>query len=408
MVSATLEPDGTHELGAEGTYEGVPACRFDNRLGGPVLSHQHRWDDIARSHSGFRSTLADGFWVVTDGPEVQKALQDWRTFSSRSVTVLDPDPQFLWIPEMLDPPVHAVWRRLLGRYFSPKAVAAREPEIRKVAAETIDGLKEHAGADVLDGFARRFPTRIFMRLMGLPEEDLPTFLAWVHDMLHLSYDEDPGARRQAGAMRAVSEYFDEQIALRRERPRDDLLSQAMTWTIDGEPVSDRDLHAFCELLFQAGFDTVPISVGWALYHLATHPEQRAAIVADPTLIPTAVEEILRVYSFVVPARKATRDVRVGGCPVRAGEMVMLPLAVTNRDPERYENPQEVDLGRGPTNHIAFGSGPHRCLGSHLARLELNVALEEWHRRIPDYRLAPDQELRQHGNMYGITSLRLAW
>src|SRR6476620_4410455 len=109
----------------------------------------------------------------------------------------------------------------------------------------------------------------------------------------------------------------------------------MNYQIDGEPISDADMHAFCILMFQAGFDTVPISIGWALYHFATHPEQRAEILADPSLIPTGVEEILRVFSVVVPARKATQDVEIGGCPVRAGEMVMLPLAVTNRDPERY-------------------------------------------------------------------------
>ncbi|MEU6539083.1 cytochrome P450 [Streptomyces sp. NPDC047000] len=399
---------GTTPGESDGTGAGVPAHHFDNRLGGPVLSHQERWDEMAGTHGGFRSTVARGFWVVTDGPAVQRALQDWRTFSSTSVTALDPDPEFLWIPEMLDPPAHTVWRRLLGRHFSPAAVAAREPEVRRTAAELIDGLRERDGAEVLDAFARRFPTLIFMRLMGLPEQDLPTFLAWTRELLHLSHTEDPDGARRLAAMREVSTYFEEQIALRRRTPLDDLLSHAMSWTIDGEPIDDRDLHAFCVLMFQAGFDTVPISIGWALYHFATHPEQRAEILADPSLIRTGVEEILRVYSFVVPARKATRDVEVGGCPVRAGEMVMLPLAVTNRDPERYANPREVDLRRRATDHIAFGSGPHRCLGSHLARLELDVAVEEWHRRIPDYRITPGQELWQHGNMYGITSLRLEW
>lgn len=359
-MSTALEP--------EGTYEGVPAYHFDNRLGGPVLSHQQRWDEIARTHSGFRSTIARGYWVVTDGRAVQEALQDWRTFSNTSVTALEPNPRFLWIPEMLDPPVHTKWRRLLGNDFSPKTIAAREEEIRQVAIELIDQLKDSGSADVLDEFARRFPTIIFMRLVGLPEADLPIFLDWVHDMLHLPYDEDPEGTRQLAAMRAVSDYFEEQIALRREAPRDDLLSRALDYEIDGEPISDADMHAFCILLFQAGFDTVPISIGWALYHFATHPEQREAIIADPSLIATSVEEILRVYSFVVPARKAMQDTEIGGCPVKAGEMVMLPLAVTNRDPERFENPLEVDLHRTATNHIAFGSGPHRCLGSHLARL----------------------------------------
>ncbi|WP_327312148.1 cytochrome P450 [Streptomyces sp. NBC_01235] len=399
-MSATLEPDGTHA--------GVPAYHFDNRLGGPVLSHQHRWDEMARTHSGFRSTIARGYWVVTEGEAVQKALQDWRTFSNTSVTALEPNPRFLWIPEMLDPPLHTTWRRLLGSAFSPKTVAAREPEIRQVASALIDELKDSGGTDVLDAFARRFPTLIFMRLMGLPEEDLPRFLDWVHDLLHLSYGEDPDGNRQMSAMNAVSDYFEEQIALRRESPRDDLLSRAMTWTIDGEPIGDRDMHAFCILLFQAGFDTVPISIGWALYHFAAHPDQRKAIVANPSLVATAVEEILRVYSFVVPARKAMRDVEIGGCPVTAGEMVMLPLAVTNRDPGRFDDALEVDLHRKATNHIAFGSGPHRCLGSHLARLELNVAVEEWHRRVPDYRITPGQDLEQHGNMYGIKQLRLEW
>lgn len=399
-MSTTLEP--------EGTYEGVPAFPYDNTASGPLHSHHERWDAIAAVHSGFRSSVSRGFWVVTDGDEVQAALQDWRTFSNKSVTALDPDPKFLWIPEMLDPPVHTLWRRLLGKEFSPNAVAAREPEIRRAAVELIDGLAATDGADVLDGFARRFPTRIFLRLMGLPEEDLDMFLDWVHQMLHLSFEQDPDRGRQLAAMKAVAAYFAEQIASRRETPRDDLLSRAMTWTIDGAPVSDADLHAFCVLMFTAGLDTVPISVGWTLYHFATHPEHRAQIIADPSLIPTSVEEILRVYSFVIPARKATRDVEIGGCPVRAGEMVMLPLAVSNRDPRRYERPLTVDLRRRTTNHIAFGSGPHRCLGSHLARLELNVAVEEWHRRIPDYRVAPGQDLEETGNMYGIKSLRLNW
>ncbi|MGW1024325.1 cytochrome P450 [Streptomyces sp. NPDC002577] len=399
-MSTTLEPEGTHK--------GVPTYHFDNREDGPVLSHQERWDAFAGTHSGFRSSISQGYWVVTDGKEVQQALQDWQTFSSTSVTALDPDPKYLWIPEMLDPPQHTDWRRLLGSEFSPKAIAAREPEIRQVAVELIDDLSGRDGAEVLDGFARRFPTLIFMRLMGLPEEDLDQFLDWVDSMLHLSFEEDPDHSRQLSAMQSVSAYFEEQIALRRAHPRDDLLSRAMTWEIDGEPISDRDMHAFCILMFQAGFDTVPIAIGWALYHFATHPEQRSAIVADPSLIGMSVEEILRVYSFVVPARKATKDVEVGGCPVKSGEMVMLPLAVSNRDPERYENPLEVDPHRSVSNHIAFGSGPHRCLGSHLARLELNVAVQEWHKRIPDYRIAAGQDLEQTGNMYGIKSLRLEW
>lgn len=392
----------------EGTHQGVPARRFDNRLGGPALSHQREWDAIAAQRGGFRSTVAQGFWAITDPEAIQPALQDWETFSNESVSVQTPNPTFLWIPEMLDPPVHTAWRRLLGTDFSPKAVAAREPEIRALARTMIDQLVAKGEADVMAEFARTFPPIVFMRVIGMPEADLDLFHHWIHELLHLSYDEDPDQSRAATANKAVSAYFDEQIALRRAHPGDDLLSRVLTWEIDGEPISDRDLNGLCVLLFQAGFDTVPIAVGWALYHLATHPLDRADIVADPSLIPMAVEEILRVYSFVIPARKATKDVEIGGCPIATGDMVMLPLNIPNHDPNRFENPYTVDLRRRVSNHISFGSGPHRCLGSHLARFELLVALEEWHARIPEYTLADGQELQQHGNMYGLVSLRLTW
>jgi cytochrome P450 len=168
------------------------------------------------------------------------------------------------------------------------------------------------------------------------------------------------------------------------------------------------MHAFCVLMFLAGLDTVPISFGYSFYHLATHPDDRRAIVENPALISTAVEEMLRVYGFAQPARRATRDVVLAGCPIKAGEMAHLPLAVINRDPSRYENPSEVDLNRAISNHVTFGSGPHRCLGSHLARLELNIGLEEWHRAIPEYRLADGENPMQSGTMYGPESMRLSW
>jgi cytochrome P450 len=392
----------------EGTYRGVPEYVFDNIAGGVVMSHQTRWDELAAKHTGVHNGVGQGYWVVTEAEAVQAALQDYRTFSSTSVTALEPNPQYLWIPEMLDPPLHTTWRRLLGREFSPNAVAAREDAIRAVCVELIEKIAPLGEVDVLETFTRRFPTRIFMRLMGLPEEDLPLFLTWIHDLLRLTYEEDPNHARMVEAMQKVGEYFTDLIVDRRANPRDDLLSRAMQWEIDGERISDSDLHAFCVLMFQAGLDTVPTQLGWSFYHLASDHELRRAIVADPALIPRTVEELLRVYSFVLPSRKAAKDVEFSGCPIRKGEMVMLPLPVANRDPKRYPNPLKVDVQRPPTSHIAFGSGPHRCLGSHLARLELTVALQEWHERIPEYRLSDGQDLRQHGGMYGLRDLRLTW
>jgi cytochrome P450 len=399
-MTATLEP--------KGSYEGVPLYDFDDSMRAQIMTHQRRWDDLSDRHPAFRSDYAQGFWVITDAEAIQSAYQDPGTFSSGSVVPIDPDPQYLWIPEMLDPPVHTEWRRLLGREFSPSTIARRESEIRELAQRLVSEIAPLGGGDVLDLFARQFPTRIFMRMMGLPAEDLDQFLFWVDEILHLPREEDPDKGRMMKAYASVSDYFDEQIALRRTDPRDDLLSRAMSWTVGGEPIGDVDMHAFCVLMFQAGLDTVPIQLGYSFYHLATHPADRQAIVDDPSLISTAVEEILRVYSFVQPSRRATRDVELAGCPIKAGEMALLPLAVINRDPSRYENPLEIDLTRETSNHVAFGSGPHRCLGSHLARLELNIGLEEWHKAIPDYRLAGDENPMQFGSMYGPQSMRLTW
>jgi cytochrome P450 len=398
----------TAKLEPKGSYEGVPLYTFDDSVRAPILTHQERWGELAQRHPAFRSDFGPGFWVITDAEAIQAAYQDPSTFSNTGIEPAEPNPKHFWIPEMLDPPEHTAWRRLLGREFSPATVAGMTDEIRDTARSLIAEVAPQGGGDVLNLFCRQFPTRIFMRKMGLPAADLDQFLFWVEELLHLSVDEDPGRARRMKAFAAVSDYFDEQIALRRTAPRDDLLSRAMAWTIDGQPISDRDMHAFCVLMFVAGLDTVPISFGYSFYHLATHPEQRRAIVENPALIATAVEEILRVYSFAQPARKVMRDVVVAGCPIKAGEMAHLPLAVVNRDPRRYENPSEVDLYRENTNHVSFGSGPHRCLGSHLARLELNIGLEEWHKAIPEYRLADGEDPIQYGTMYGPISMRLSW
>ncbi|WP_216896598.1 cytochrome P450 [Nocardia alni] len=394
----------------EGTTEaGVPIYRFDDSARGPVMSHQHVWDHFVRRHTGFRSSVEPGFWVVTDGSDVRRALQDWNTFSSKASIVFDPEPAYQWIPEMLDPPEHREWRIPLAEEFSHAAAARREEEIRQTARNLIEQIVDRGECDVLDNFARLLPTTIFMRVMGFPDEDTAQFLEWTAVILHQSIDDDPDRSKMAAAMEAEAEYFLARIAERREYPGDDLLSKAIGWTIKGEPARDEDLLSFCTLMFLAGIDTVPIQLGYSFYHLATHPADRALINSDPSSVSRLVEEMLRVYAFVNPARRATTEATLGGCPIKAGDMVLLPLSVANRDPARYDNPQEVDVDRAASSHIAFGSGPHRCVGSHLARLELNVAMQEWHARIPDYRLTDDQPpLMQHGTIYGLEQLRLTW
>jgi cytochrome P450 len=202
--------------------------------------------------------------------------------------------------------------------------------------------------------------------------------------------------------------FAEIVAERREEPRDDIVSKALKYEIDGKPVSDADLLSFCLLMFMAGLDTVSVTLGWSFLHLARNDNDRERIVADPGLITSAVEEFLRAYAIVVPARKVMKDVEIQGCPMKAGDMVNIPLIAATRDEAAFPDAKRVDITRKPNRHIAFGAGPHRCLGSHLARRELHIALEEWHKRISDYRVADGAQLQETGGQIGLHSLPLVW
>jgi cytochrome P450 len=381
---------------------------YDYQLVEPVLGHITRLDELRAEHPFFRSSVGPGFWVMTRMSAIRDAYQQPDRFSSASVDATDANPPYKWIPEMLDPPEHTRWRQLLSPTFSPGAVAGMEDRVRARCVELIEPLMTKGGCDFRRDFAQRYPTTIFMELMGLPLEGLDQFLKWEDAILHTPRDQDPDFAIAMGAMFEVMGYFDELLKVKRDHPGDDLLTDAISWTIDGAPISHDDLLSFCLLMFMAGLDTVTIQLTYSWWHLATNDANRARIVNDPAIIPNAVEELLRAFAFVAPSRKVVQDGDFHGCPMKAGEMVFLPLCAATRDPDGFPEPERVDFDRHPNNHIAFGAGPHRCLGSHLARRELRIALEEWHKRIPDYRLPDGFEVTEHGRMFGINALSLVW
>ncbi|MEE2031318.1 cytochrome P450 [Rhodococcus chondri] len=400
------EPTGTKP--AAGT---CPVHNFNYTEYQPVGTWFARYDEFREKSPIFRNEFGPGFYTVANYEGILAVMQDAETFSNSVVTPLDPNPPFKWIPEMLDGDEHLQWRKQLGPLFSPKTTEKLDGKVRERAIELVEAIQAKGGGatEFMAEFAQQFPTSIFLELMGLPVEELPQFMEWENAILHASGD-DLEAREagQIAAMQAVMGRFFSVIAERRAEPQDDIVSRALTFEIDGKPVSDEDLLSFCLLMFMAGLDTVSVTLGWAFYHFATHPEDRARIVEDPDLIPGALEEILRAYAIVVPARKVMKDTELLGCPMKAGDMVNFAIAAATRDEAAFENGTEVDITRTPNNHIAFGAGPHRCLGSHLARRELRIALEEWHKRIPEYRLAPDAELVETGGQLGLTSLPLEW
>jgi cytochrome P450 len=374
------------------------------------------FDQVRTAHRRFYSTVADGFWVFTRHHDILAAYRKWEDFSSESVTFLTADPPFTWIPEMLDPPEHTSWRRLLKPFFAPRRVAYMQRQIRSRCTEIIDDLAHRNSGDFVTDFARRFPTAVFLDFMGLPVERLDEFLAWQDAIMRLPFvDAGLDATRVGISLQAMAEVqdcFAKLIEERRANPRigsHDIVSAALSWRIDERPIPIHDVLALCLLLFMAGMDTVSAQLSYIFWHLAGHEADRSRIVDRPGLIPSAVEEFLRVYTVTAPARKVTRDMDFLGCPMQAGDMVWLPLAMANRDPAVFPVADEVIVDRTPNNHIAFGAGPHYCLGAHLARLELRVALEEWHRRIPSYHLSDGAEVPEHGGQtLGIDSLPLTW
>jgi len=295
------------------------------------------------------------------------------------------------IPLQIDPPEHHKYRKLLDPLFAPRQMALLEPQISAQVNQLIDGFEEKGSCDFTNDFAIPLPSTIFLRLFGLPLSELPTLLEFNERTQRPEVHGSAAqlAARQANA-RDVYRYFEAVIAeRRREPPSDDLLSKLITAEVDGERLSDDDVVDISFLLILAGLDTITDTLTCSFKFLAQHPEHRRQIVDDPSVIPAAVEELLRWETPVMSIiRVAQADSEIEGCPVHQGDFVLACLGSANTDEQEFENAGEVEFTRSPNRHIAFGGGIHRCLGSHLARQELRVALREWHRRIPHYELPP--------------------
>ncbi|MEM7341530.1 MAG: cytochrome P450 [Actinomycetota bacterium] len=343
-----------------------PVAHTDRR-GGAVLPV--RWDDIVA------------------------AAYDTDALSSRDVGVFPPpaDSTTLLVapPITSDPPFHTDARRILLPSFSPKAVEALDAHTRTLCRELLDALDGASSADAAGDYAQHIPVRVIAHMLGIPRADEAMFTGWAIDIFqHGATDPE----RMRAATRAVLAYFEEQVAERRRNPGDDLITTLLDAELGGAPLTPKHVLGTCFLLLLAGIDTTWSSIGASLWHLGTHPADRDRLVSEPELMPTAVEELLRAYAPVTMARIAVTDTEINGCPVAAGERVLLPFPAGNRDPEKFERADEVVLDREQNRHVSFGIGIHRCLGSNLARMELRVAIEEWLARFPRYELEPDAEV----------------
>jgi cytochrome P450 len=364
------------------------------------------WDrlrDGARAiRSTFRADEGMNQWYVFDYEDVHWAVQHPEVFSSATIDHNANIGDHRWIPEEMDPPEHTKYRQLLNWQFAPARMKALEPRMRQLCGELIDRFSDEGSCEVMGDFARLFPTTIFIQLLGLPVEEAPTFLDWAHKLMHTPHDADVDFAIRGGANMQIRDYLDEVVEARRADPRDDITSFLLSSTIDGRPLDHDELQDTLFMLYMAGLDTVAGMLGYAFKHLAENPEERKLVIESPDSIPAAVEEILRYYAHVTTGRVVAQDVSFAGCPMRKGDRVVLPYPSANRDPKEFPEPNTFVIDRTPNRHIAFGAGPHRCAGSHLARLELRFALEEWHARIPSYRIAAGATFRHE--VWGVTTL----
>ena len=356
------------------------------------------WRDIVDSGCPVaHSDRYGGMWTPLTHELVSQVAYDTENFTSRAVVVSRTNAEdFMEAPVggappiTSDPPFHHHARRLLLPAFAPKVIERWEEEVRELCRARLDEALASAaesGEGLIDAatqYAQHIPANVIGRMLGLPPEDDELFRGFVHDALEAI---DIETSERGSNFERLEAYLDVQIVDHLANPRDDLISYLLNVQLFDQPLSPHHVRGSLALLLIAGIDTTWSAIGSSLWHLATHPEDRRRLVAEPDLIPVAIEEFLRAFAPVTMARLVAKDHDFHGCPMEVDDWVLLPFPAANRDPAVFDRADEVVIDRLENRHAAFGLGIHRCLGSNLARLELCVAVEEFLARIPDFELA---------------------
>jgi cytochrome P450 len=345
-------------------------------------------------------------WLVHRYDDVRAVFQDAANFSSKNVANFQAFVGATWdmIPLELDGERHQQYRMLLNPLFSPAKVNAMEAGVRELAVSLIEAFQAKGECEFMEEFARPYPISIFLKLMDLPLDMRSTFLAWEYQVLHAK---DMDVRRDG--LNKIIGYLRQAIDERRSNLGDDLISFAIKARINGEPLPDDDIMGVVFMLYIGGLDTVVATLGFFFKYLASHPEVRRQLIENPALLPDAIDEMLRVFASVNGSRLLTRDMEFAGVQMKKGDRVYFATIAANRDPSEFEDPNTVDFHRAANRHLTFAAGPHRCIGSHLARRELKIALEEWLKRIPDFAIKPGAVMPAHaGGVWGIENLPLYW
>ncbi|MGI9597696.1 MAG: cytochrome P450 [Acidimicrobiales bacterium] len=331
----------------------------------------------------------EGVWLPLSYDQIDRIAHDTDSFSSNhfGFTAGGSHARAQFPPIHSDPPEHRPMRRTILPFFAPKRIETWEASITEHCTELAQAVAASDTADAAIDYAQHIPVGAIAAILGLPAGDGELFRRWIVQFLEIG-GRDPDAR--TAAEKEIRAYMAEQMATRRAHPGNDLISHLLQAEVDGEPLGDDLIERMLMLQLVAGIDTTWSSIGAGLWHLAGNPEDRQRLLAEPELIPTAVEEILRAYAPVNVARRVTTDVAIDGVTMKEGDTVMMTFPIACRDPELFDRADDVVIDRERNRHVAFGSGIHRCLGSNLARLEMNVAIRVWLEHIPEFRLDPDR------------------
>lgn len=379
--------------------------------------HQRVIDLVQSAPPIFWTPRNGGHWMLISHAANFNASRDVETFSSEFIpraemaamkARLPPGmPHIpLPIPINIDPPDHTKYRLPLQRVFSPKSILAMKDSIAALCAELIDAVKDRGQCEFMKEIAEPMPVRVFLKMLGLPLDRQDEYRAIVSQ--HMS-DPSPDPKAMIPKLQSIAASMNDTFIARRDNPQDDIISLLWKIEIDGKPTTIEDMQNYGVLLFIAGLDTVMNGIGHAVRHFAMHPELQEQLRANPKLIPEASEEMLRRYTFTVPPRIVAKDTVFEGVQMKARERAMLFLPAADLDPKEFAGSERYDLNRENKVHIAFNAGPHRCLGSHLARVELQVLYEVLLARLPTFRLDPQRPPTFHcGHVVGVDSLHLLW
>lgn len=356
-----------------------------------------------------RSLLYGKFWLLSRYEDVKAAALDWKTYTSSvvgvtAIPVITPrtEPQ---LPIEIDPPLHSRYRALMAPTFAPARIEQMRPRLTTLAVQLIENILARPRGEVVDlvgAYAVPLSIGTLAEFTDLPRQDADKWASWINRMFDLR---DREAGGQAAAEFGV--YIDELIARRRREPADDFVSRLIASEVEGHRLTDREIHSFLTVTFGAGFETTQDAMSATLHHLAEHPADRHRLRTEPALVPLAVEEFLRyVTPIQIFGRNTVRDTALHGVTMPQGDIVALGFGSANHDSAQFPDPEQVILDRTPNRHLAFGAGPHTCLGAPVARLEMEVTLTEFVRLVPGWRVAPGRavEWKTRGDRRGLARL----